>query len=607
MITNLHTTVVTAMLAASMSLLAPVGAYAGDTWIYPQPRPLRVHIVRGLWHRYYGIETALARCGGALLSESWHTSKAPWYRSTWLERRNGELSRFPGSPAKLAGHHVVVICNINGLSLKRHHREELLEAYVKNGGSILFLGGRYAMGLEYHGKAFEKCAPVQFKDGVDLKHMPEGLALRPGPDTIGAGFSDLPWDGRPRNFWHHEYLPKKGAKLLLKAGENPLLIVREYGKGRVAVFAGSVMGDPPPGALPFWEWEGWPVVLARTIQWLAEAPSRARHDFSPQSMGKLAALTADLEAKSGKDASPLLKELGQVCRSRKSARALVAAVARVQGDTSQDTAAVLAETLPPLADGECADDASAMVRLNTPFKALVGLRLLGKSRSANALEVLQHAAEEGKLKQIVDQLDDEPDADDDPTGALDVSTLANPALTGPGLESRIRLAALAGLGDYGDRAALPALRKAMKAHSTGAFSRRGKPNTLNEAHRLYQEAILSRLRCGDAAVADEVVDIMLENLYAMARARMYVDIVNNQPTAAHKALPQVMRWQQRLYERLQTVPETVLPALAKRIAAEHDWRVTAIAFAAFAGKELPGDVRAILKDSRVPAVAALGK
>jgi len=606
---NPQSTAAGAVLVVGVSLLASLGARAeaprlGGTWIYPEPRPLRVHIVRGLWHQHYRIETALAKCGGALMSESWHTSGAPWYRSTWLERRNGNVSRFPGSAVKLAGHHVVVICNINGLSFKRGRRQELLEAYVRNGGSILFLGGRYAMGLEYHGQPFEKCAPVRFKGSVDLKHVPEGLVLAPGPETTSQGFGDLPWNESPRNFWHHEYLPRQDAQVLLKAGDEPLLIVGEYGKGRVAVFAGSVMGDSPPGALPFWEWRGWPVVLSRTVQWLAEAPARARHDFSSQAAAKLTALTAGLEAKSGKEASPLLKELGQFCRSRKSARSVIAALARVQGDISQDAAAVLQETLPPFADQECADDASAMVRPGTPSKALVGLRLLGKSRSPNALEILRHATEKGRLKEIADGLADELDIGD-PTGALDVSALVNPARAGPGLESKIRLAALAALGDYGDREALPALKKAMEAQSAGALRQRGGANALNENHRFYQEAVLSRLRCGDGTVAAEVVDILLENRYMMARARMYVDIVNNQPTAAQKALPQLIQWQQQLYERLQTVPGSVLPALAQRIAAEKDWRVTPIAFAAFAGKPLPVEVRASLRGSALEMVREL--
>jgi hypothetical protein len=130
---------------------------------------------------------------------------------------------------------------------------------------------------------------------------------------------------------------------------------------------------------------------------------------------------------------------------------------------------------------------------------------------------------------------------------------------------------------------------------------------LSDENRLYEQAMVSRLCCGESEVAGEVVDLLLENLYLMSRARLYWDIVNQKPTRAQEALPQARAWQQELYERLQTVPESVLSALAKRLAAEQDWRVTPIAFAALACRNLPQDVKGILAEGKLTAVAALGQ
>lgn len=69
---------------------------------------------------------------------------------------------------------------------------------------------------------------------------------------------------------------KSGGEAVVTAGEKPILVLGTYGKGRVAVFAGTVLGEPDEGTLPFWEWDHWPTLLGRTLQWLAGAPVGAK-------------------------------------------------------------------------------------------------------------------------------------------------------------------------------------------------------------------------------------------------------------------------------------------------------------------------------------------
>jgi len=573
---------------AALLCSAPAGAQSSTDWLLPKEKPLRVHVVRGLWHRHYRIEDALARLGGALLSDSYHSSNAPWYRSTWMEKRNGNLSHFPDSWLQMMENHVIVICNINGLAF-RGKRLADLETYVKNGGSVLFLGGRYAMGLEYYDTPFAKVAPVHLKKEIDLKCVKDGLVLSPGTDTIRAGLDRLPWEQEPRNFWHHEFEPKEGAKVVLKAGDRPLLVCGEYGRGRVAVFAGSVMGDPPEGALPFWEWEGWPQLLAGTIRWLAEARSNTDTSFSDEDRKRLAQYASSLDAKNAKPASTLIERLAPQCISKEEAKTLISAAADIEGDLSPGAASSLAQYVLPFADEALGEWAVALACSGRPHKALLGLRLIGKCRAPEALDLLSGCLKEGQLPEK--ELDTDADGGDGLTAGLGV--LTDPEMGTRNLSLDVRLAAVMGLGDLANPKAVPVLLKAAKDHS--------------QDKALSQEALLSRLRCGDASASDEAVSMLLSNQYEISAARFYVDVVTGKQTPGQKAVPGNLRRQQQLYTRLSTVPARVLPALAKRIAREEDWRVAAVAFAAFARKQLPPEAKSLLTQSRVSAVAALGR
>ena len=122
---------------------------------------------------------------------------------------------------------------------------------------------------------------------------------------------------------------------------------------------------------------------------------------------------------------------------------------------------------------------------------------------------------------------------------------------------------------------------------------------------LYQETLLAILRCGDGSAAGPVVDMLMENIYLVARARTEANKTDERLERIHAAIPRALAWQQRLYHKLNRVPDTVLPELARRIAAEADRRVIAIALAAFADRPLPEEVKEILLSSQHAPVAAL--
>ncbi|HOF86814.1 MAG TPA: hypothetical protein PLZ36_01750, partial [Armatimonadota bacterium] len=70
-------------------------------------------------------------------------------------------------------------------------------------------------------------------------------------------------------YWRHRVTPKPGAATPLLAGADPALVTAAVGKGRVAVFTLTALGDKVGHDTPFWQWAGWPALLGNTITWAA--------------------------------------------------------------------------------------------------------------------------------------------------------------------------------------------------------------------------------------------------------------------------------------------------------------------------------------------------
>ena len=171
--------------------------------------------------------------------------------------------------AEIAKYALVVLSDVTADALPASVIRRL-EGYVKKGGSLLVLGGPYAYGHGRYGeKGLEVMLPVEGhafdliwdKAGVPFRQTKEHVILK----GVALGAS-------PMVYWHHQVKVKKSGEVLLAAGDyNPLLVVQAYGTGKVACFLGSPLGDPPQGQMPFWDWDGWPILLKNTVGWLTDA------------------------------------------------------------------------------------------------------------------------------------------------------------------------------------------------------------------------------------------------------------------------------------------------------------------------------------------------
>ncbi|MHB9134314.1 MAG: glutamine amidotransferase [Armatimonadota bacterium] len=580
------------------------GVKAPTEWVFPQQQPLRVLTVHGFWYKHYAVERALARMGGVFIDNSW-------------EYVDSGLRYYPESYEGLMGHHLVVIANVNAEAFGPVRRK-MLKDYVAQGGAILFLGGWYAYGPGYHNSVFEEISPVTYPEkrnappnesspGVWTGTPPDGLPLAPGKDIVGAGFAKLNWAASPRVFWYHPLTPKAGAKVLLTADGKPLLITGTYGKGRVAVFAGTVMGDPPAGKLPFWQWDGWPTILADTMNWLVAGTAKPASALSTEARTALSTELLGIGVKKADKLAPVITRYARLCGDKDTAKLLLEGVATLEGDAPQALVDLVGDATRPYIDATFAQAAQSLLDTGQTNKASLGLRVLGRTKTPGAKAALEQALKTGEVDVPENPLDNEESG----------QQIEDPLYT----RYVIRLGALEGLAHLGDPAEVPQLRTYLRQYAR-TISKIDNLDVylVSQDDELYQQTALAAMRCGDAEAAGPAIDALLGNLYIIARQTRMLDYAPDefevgykiQQAAIRKQYDRIFARQRQLYWQLASLPPAVLPALAKRIAAEQDPLIIPIAFAAFGkgfgkgAQPLPADASAALKTSKIPAVAELG-
>lgn len=187
---------------------------------------------------------------------------------------------FPGTMEALKPYDVVIISDIGAntfllgsetfaRSNVTVNRLELLHDYVVQGGGLLMIGGYLTfMGIEgkgkYYGTPVEQCLPVNMLPYDDRVEAPQGVTLAVNkPDhEILAG---LPQEW-PVFLGYNRLIAKEGADVLLSAGSDPFVTVREYGQGRTAAFASDCA--PHWGPPAFLNWEGYGRFWNQLAAWL---------------------------------------------------------------------------------------------------------------------------------------------------------------------------------------------------------------------------------------------------------------------------------------------------------------------------------------------------
>jgi len=588
------------LLAALLLVEASYSQTAKLGWSYPPAEPLRVHIVRGsaYYDRDYRIEEVLAHTGVNLFTESTQADRGTSEYGDTSSSETGWLWRYADPSGHVMGHHLVVVSNISAKSFGKN--QQVLVDFVKNGGSALFLCGSSSFGDQSEKSAFAAMAPLKFPaEGpwkLETEQVSEGVELKPGPDFGADRLPGVEADKPLRAYSCYEVKPKKGAKVLLVAGDNkPVLIVHKFGKGRVAVFAATCRGYPKEGQIAYWRWDGWPALLADTVREFAAAPRNVPHGLDDGS--RRAIIDAREEAfdlldgvdeKRRKQFEAALHQTAKRCHDKATADFLLELVAKYPLGLPDELADTIGQAVCPWADDSNVKHCHALIESGDVGKTMLALVVLGASRAGDARSTLEQFYLAGEPRKKA--------------GSEFSLATADPGTVGAYMQAseeaeQIRRAAIMGLGRLGDRAALPVLRGvAARYAAKGRYDPDRESETIESDHHNYQNALMASLLCGDAEAAEPVVDFLLENLSVIPR----IDPETGDRQAA-------MIWQQRLYRHLATVPDSVLPALANKIGPEDSRGVMTAALAAFGGRELSSEIASTLRESSVAAVAAIGK
>jgi len=200
--------------------------------------PLRIHVVRGLWSREYRLEEAVALAGAGIVAESWHAQGMGFgHPGGWDAAAGGSVPEFPDAAEDLLACHVLVICNVNANAFTPS-QQRLIEGFVRRGGGLLLLGGRFAFGGQWAASGLADVAPVRcVAQGFDLKGIPQGLVLSAGPDRPDGVGSAFRWNQSPRVFWYHEVEPKKAARVTVAADRGWQNTGLELARGQACTLA----------------------------------------------------------------------------------------------------------------------------------------------------------------------------------------------------------------------------------------------------------------------------------------------------------------------------------------------------------------------------------
>jgi len=150
-------------------------------------------------------------------------------------------------------------------------RLELIKEYVLRGGGLVMAGGYLSFqgiygAARYSKSPIEDVLPVALLPVDDRVEKPEGVNPRVIDNThFITERIQAEW---PYLLGFNEVSVKKGADLLVKVQDHPLLVVGSFGKGRSVAWTSDI--GPHWCPKEFVEWPGYGEVWVRIVQWAAQ-------------------------------------------------------------------------------------------------------------------------------------------------------------------------------------------------------------------------------------------------------------------------------------------------------------------------------------------------
>jgi uncharacterized membrane protein len=153
------------------------------------------------------------------------------------------------------GHDLVVLNNV-GANALGEAGEIAISQYVKVGGALLVCGGLQSLGKSrWDEGALAEVLPIETAGPFDLTRLAGFQPVEGGDGATGT----VEWVQNVKAV-------KPGARTLLTVGGRPLLVEGAYGKGKVLLWLGTPLGEPPAGTEPYWVNANWKTFMAKAIK-----------------------------------------------------------------------------------------------------------------------------------------------------------------------------------------------------------------------------------------------------------------------------------------------------------------------------------------------------
>lgn len=237
---------------------------AGESWM-----TLGVHQKGFSSYTTGTYEEGHAEWARALTGRGWTVRHIPNHRAT---------DDFPWNADALEEFDVVVLSDISADTLQLHpdtlirgqrrpDRLAEIARYVAEGGGFLMVGGYMSFsGFEgkarFHGTEIERILPVRMLGYDDRCEAPQGVT----PTVGGASHPALGERADWPHFLGYNRLTADGGEVLLRIGDDPLLVVGNEGRGRTAAFASDC--SPHWGSPEFMAWDGYGPFWHALLSWL---------------------------------------------------------------------------------------------------------------------------------------------------------------------------------------------------------------------------------------------------------------------------------------------------------------------------------------------------
>ena len=204
---------------------------------------LHMLVVRGLFNRLYHIDDAAAALPKVKVDSTY---------TSYSQQTGTVLKGMKWDWPSLWKQNLIVLANVESKGLN-YGQVLMLAEWVKNGGALVILGGNVTLGQDDNmTRGWPLLLPVELNGPWEIRKCEPPVKL--------AGDGML--------FYRHMVKPKKGATVLWKGAKNePLFVGMPYGKGRVAVFTGTVLGEPAAGQKAFWDTPEWTKELTHVMNW----------------------------------------------------------------------------------------------------------------------------------------------------------------------------------------------------------------------------------------------------------------------------------------------------------------------------------------------------